>query len=232
MCGGTRRQSGPAPGRRGLSPRVRGNLRRRRRQTRRRRSIPACAGEPSCGWDWGAIGSVYPRVCGGTGRAITILNEDEGLSPRVRGNRAVLVAARHKGRSIPACAGEPTPAICAPSTPSVYPRVCGGTHPGYMRTFNTIGLSPRVRGNRAVHGEQGRPVGSIPACAGEPPGCRRCPGPRGVYPRVCGGTTIRRQAQCWRLGLSPRVRGNRRAPGHADSGFGSIPACAGEPGLL
>ena len=52
----------------------------------------------------------------------------------------------------------------------------------------TIGLSPRVRGNpreltQALHQPR-----SIPACAGEP-GC--APDIRGrqqVYPRVCGGT--------------------------------------------
>ena len=45
-----------------------------------------------------------------------------------------------------------------------------------------------------------------------------------VYPRVCGGTTMRKprsQPPC--SGLSPRVRGNR------PMSYRSIPACAGEP---
>ena len=74
-----------------------------------------------------------------------------------------------------------------------------------------------------------RPVGSIPACAGEPvpayTGCTAI----GVYPRVCGGTkpdsaTARRSA-----GLSPRVRGNRRGRLPVAESTRSIPACAGEP---
>ena len=51
---------------------------------------------------------VYPRVCGGTpmfGTGTVITN---GLSPRVRGNLPTLAAWPPCGRSIPACAGEPS----------------------------------------------------------------------------------------------------------------------------
>ena len=53
-----------------------------------------------------------------------------------------------------------------------------------------LGLSPRVRGNQDVGlgGEQ--EPGSIPACAGEPPGCAASPRMERVYPRVCGGTPV------------------------------------------
>ena len=47
VCGGTAKSFARGQLRRGLSPRVRGNRRRRRRTTPRRGSIPACAGEPS-----------------------------------------------------------------------------------------------------------------------------------------------------------------------------------------
>ena len=50
----------------GLSPRVRGNLRRRYLAGRDVRSIPACAGEPAWGCRRPRMQSVYPRVCGGT----------------------------------------------------------------------------------------------------------------------------------------------------------------------
>ena len=72
-------------------------------------------------------------------------------------------------------------------------------------------------------------IGSIPACAGEPPDALldgwRCP----VYPRVCGGTDVRRRRRPTATGLSPRVRGNlhRKRPRLPD--HRSIPACAGEP---
>ncbi len=52
----------------GLSPRVRGNRRRRRWLTRRSRSIPACAGEPTGHPPRHHLPQVYPRVCGGTTR--------------------------------------------------------------------------------------------------------------------------------------------------------------------
>ena len=112
-----------------LSPRVRGN--RGRGETRRRAepSIPACAGEPIASSPWDSCESVYPRVCGGTGRRIAqtaaprvyprvcggtdfaqwTASVQKGLSPRVRGNRHHRVAAQRPRRSIPACAGEPTP---------------------------------------------------------------------------------------------------------------------------
>ena len=50
-----------------------------------------------------------------------------------------------------------------------------------------------------------------------------------VYPRVYGGTSAKALSTSTRIGLSPRVRGNR-LPRHAgDVVKGSIPACTGEP---
>ena len=112
----------------------------------------------------------------------------------------------------------------------VYPRVCGGTARVGSRGSMYTGLSPRVRGNpestylvaksevypRVCGGTAAgtdpqfqAAIGSIPACAGEPPSehaetggrCRSIPACAGepifsagtvskgsVYPRVCGGT--------------------------------------------
>ena len=49
VCGGTDTQAELEILAKGLSPRVRGNLRRDRVLANRPRSIPACAGEPMCG---------------------------------------------------------------------------------------------------------------------------------------------------------------------------------------
>ena len=71
-------------------------------------SIPACAGEPHVRAQRRYTCRVYPRVCGGTMATGSSFTNQEGLSPRVRGNRVLacgLIAAK---RSIPACAGEPT----------------------------------------------------------------------------------------------------------------------------
>ena len=51
------------------------------------------------------------------------------------------------GRSIPACAGEPSETRERMSWLGVYPRVCGGTPPTGLTYGPIIGLSPRVRGN-------------------------------------------------------------------------------------
>ena len=50
---------------------------------------------------------VYPRVCGGTGRAFLDGASILGLSPRVRGNQLNVQRVRVVIGSIPACAGEP-----------------------------------------------------------------------------------------------------------------------------
>ncbi len=107
VCGGTeslRRQHGDD---RGLSPRVRGNHRYRRRAIRQSRSIPACAGEPFAPLFGAKKNTVYPRVCGGTCPTCSTAVRAAGLSPRVRGNPSAIIPAPVSMRSIPACAGEP-----------------------------------------------------------------------------------------------------------------------------
>ena len=73
--------------------------------------------------------------------------------------------------------------------------------------------------------------GSIPACAGEPRTPSKRLAMRPVYPRVCGGTAMRRDSHAVGGGLSPRVRGNHFLFHRAATLTGSIPACAGEPSL-
>ena len=46
---------------------------------------------------------------------------------------------------------------------------------------------------------------------------------------MCGGTRVTSGLRLPRLGLSPRVRGNRHNDYNGSLGYGSIPACAGEP---
>ena len=111
----------------------------------------------------------------------------------------------------------------------VYPRVCGGTGAVSALPGAVVGLSPRVRGNPPGVRCMMPFTGSIPACAGEPLGRHTCLRHARVYPRVCGGTNT--VAECWQagVGLSPRVRGNRRGSSDVCLVTGSIPACAGEP---
>ena len=163
------------------------------------------------------------RVLGVDGRQV------QGLSPRVRGNRIREPDRTLSERSIPACAGEPVHRRGWCLSTTVYPRVCGGTKSTSETARGIRGLSPRVRGNPGAgsHRKPGR--GSIPACAGEPP--RRRPGREvhAVYPRVCGGTPCASCMSATHTGLSPRVRGNPIRGCSWISWRGSIPACAGEP---
>ena len=172
----------------GLSPRVRGNPPKSSWRTLLTRSIPACAGEPSCFDHCHPPMTVYPRVCGGTVTPSAASITARGLSPRVRGNLLKAIDTHSPFGSIPACAGEPPFRYILMCYLPVYPRVCGGTLSKRMRRQIRKGLSPRVRGNRWESSSRVGCSGSIPACAGEPLGHPTRTHPTSVYPRVCGGT--------------------------------------------
>ena len=233
----------------GLSPRVRGNPKRRADRDTHSGPIPACAGEPYSPCRCPAPPRAYPRVCGGTTLLEAETTSVEGLSPRVRGNRSTpptssrcpglsprvrgnrhpRLRARPRGGPIPACAGEPRPVPEAAAEAGAYPRVCGGTEAASGGRSRGRGLSPRVRGNQGTEGALRLHGGPIPACAGEPAASGPRYGPSTAYPRVCGGT-MRLLVQCQEvLGLSPRVRGNHPEAEAARVEAGPIPACAGEP---
>ena len=232
VCGGTQGQGHGARGGVGLSPRVRGNRNRRAALVSGPGSIPACAGEPSI--PGGGIGgpAVYPRVCGGTTLSVPSRLPGGGLSPRVRGNRPGGAGGGVLRRSIPACAGEPRAADDRIGGIGVYPRVCGGTAAIGHYCPSGRGLSPRVRGNPSATASAPYPVGSIPACAGEPSIGRGINAAAEVYPRVCGGTPVCRTPGRAGWGLSPRVRGNQPPLKIPCAWSWSIPACAGEPTYL
>jgi len=147
VCGGTPRRFSSLVPRAGLSPRVRGNPTFHRALRLCFGSIPACAGEPK-GDPAPASGTrVYPRVCGGTDIELRPPVSSVGLSPRVRGNQALLTDDRGHLGSIPACAGEPARSRGWRARFGVYPRVCGRTRFKRIDPLKQTGLSPRVRGN-------------------------------------------------------------------------------------
>ena len=231
VCGGTATWSIRAIPGGGLSPRVRGNLSPPQVAPVSMRSIPACAGEPPSGAVTSMLPSVYPRVCGGTVYWPVREYTARGLSPRVRGNRPDSRIRISIPGSIPACAGEPAGECRLPCCARVYPRVCGGTSPPSSPRCHAGGLSPRVRGNPARCIQPFHPLGSIPACAGEPDTITLAGGKSAVYPRVCGGTPASGRKCVVGAGLSPRVRGNPLLGRVRVVAAGSIPACAGEPGV-
>ena len=147
-CGGTGTPVSGCFPHGGLSPRLRGNLRRALHPVLPDGSIPAPAGEPHRVGNIKRNGEAYPRACGGTIWSIAIDSPamglspapcggtkelwpdslgDVGLSPRLRGNHGQRRRREGHHRSIPAPAGEPAFRAAAFLASSVYPRACGGT---------------------------------------------------------------------------------------------------------
>ena len=190
-CGGTADVAFLSTKGTGLSPRVRGNPPPAKRGRARNKGLS-------------------PRVRG-TASVPTLPLPTMGLSPRVRGNR--LHAARNvqlRG-SIPARAGEPKGFAPPPLHLAVYPRACGGTPRRNASASVPTGLSPRVRGNHVKQERTNRPLGSIPARAGEPARKASLLTAIAVYPRACGGTSADHTSHSKVQGLSPRVRGTPTA---------------------
>ena len=194
----------------GLSPQVRGNHPPPYDAATDGGSIPAGAGEPRVRARGRARSWVYPRRCGGTDLLRWGLAYRTGLSPQVRGNPREQLQTVADDGSIPAGAGEPPVRPRTPNVSRVYPRRCGGTTVCDRSNACDLGLSPQVRGNRAVPVDHGVRGGSIPAGAGEPVYRRRNRQWYGVYPRRCGGTTRAVLCAAPSSGLSPQVRGNPR----------------------
>ena len=207
-CGGTDGPDLSDAWEQGLSPRLRGNLAPERPEQPRDGSIPAHAGEPPQNTGGYDEQPVYPRACGGTDIGVRRDSGECGLSPRMRGNPTPSKTLPAQLRSIPAHAGEPLGLAVVFQSLAVYPRACGGTVAGRDDDAPTRGLSPRMRGNRALAAYQADDGGSIPAPAGEPTTTRKRPLAGGVYPRACGGTSVRGGPAANVCGLSPRLRGN------------------------
>ena len=229
VCGGTRNDTRPSWGKKGLSPRVWGNLRLRCGRQDHSGSIPTCVGEPSCSDHTDPAHRVYPHVCGGTGGLGGLVLPHQGLSPRVWGNPDDVAQVYPDARSIPTCVGEPGIVSCVEYLHRVYPHVCGGTQQQTFDQGSRLGLSPRVWGNHLARRQQGGQLGSIPTCVGEPRRQHLGLTHTQVYPHVCGGTAMPGDTGRGAAGLSPRVWGNRAGRGSDPPGVGSIPTCVGEP---
>ena len=147
----------------------------------------------------------------------------------MRGNRLLGGRVPQAFGTIPADAGEPCHSVAGEVGQGDYPRGCGGTKAGSAPARMSMGLSPRMRGNRDIRPRFRNTRGTIPADAGEPDAQSLEPTILGDYPRGCGGTWFQWTGRRRVMGLSPRMRGN---PGDFGPGIGrggTIPADAGEP---
>ena len=213
----------------GLSPHARGNRSRSLCHLDHVRSIPACAGKPGSILPVLLPNRVYPRMRGETDSIRTTWYIAKGLSPHARGNLMPTIRPGKMQGSIPACAGKPYPISRSRPRPGVYPRMRGETDQAVVMVLDVAGLSPHARGNLIEPVPVSTIAGSIPACAGKPPGYPP-PLPFGwVYPRMRGETSVKKVEEALAQGLSPHARGNRSGVMYFLPRKGSIPACAGKP---
>ncbi len=111
--------------------------------------------------------SGHPRACGENSRPSTSWDGYCGPSPRVRGERPVVIAGHIRG--------------------SGHPRACGENGVRHLVPYRNCGPSPRVRGELVkVHRKQAPSPGHPRAC-GENPAAplHRLP-PAPGHPRACG----------------------------------------------
>ena len=145
--GGTRLVRGGFVLMMGLSPRTRGNLGSAHLRGIDTGPIPANAGEPARSVHGVPWCRAYPRERGGTLSVEGTLKDDQGLSPRTRGNQPERFRLDSCAGPIPANAGEPTKSRFGRCGARAYPRERGGTRRHRPRLGDHRGLSPRTRGN-------------------------------------------------------------------------------------
>ena len=155
-----------------------------------------------------------------------------GSSPRVRGRRQAATQREHPPGLIPASAGQTAPAISDTTPARAHPRECGADQPQLSKHLVQEGSSPRVRGrpNGVLHLE--KPVGLIPASAGQTLDLWLCVILAWAHPRECGADVQIAQGVKSLQGSSPRVRGRPAACSSPATGDGLIPASAGQTHFL
>ena len=173
----------------GSSPRMRGTPPPRQWRKCRRGIIPAYAGNTRNPNPRKRPPRDHPRVCGEHQSARLGLRSRPGSSPRMRGTRHSLWAARPRPRIIPAYAGNTAANRSAWNGPTDHPRVCGEHH--QLRA-----LRPGQRG-------------IIPAYAGNTILVRRPLESGRDHPRVCGEHPPVSSCDVRAQGSSPRMRGTQ-----------------------
>ena len=216
--------SGPSPLTRGSRPCT---------SARRSRtgSIPAHAGQPSLAHNRPAWARVHPRSRGAA--AIENLQRMDlaGPSPLTRGSRRRAQGPSAPWGSIPAHAGQPAALIAGGAGRRVHPRSRGAAHGDEHLHGRRQGPSPLTRGSHTSIRHADRPMGSIPAHAGQP---RRCGWRRvlpRVHPRSRGAATLSDLSTMLDAGPSPLTRGSLQRRPQRQLLFGSIPAHAGQPAV-
>ena len=191
----------------GSSPRVRGTRDALAIDLAGSRFIPARAGNSALAELAACLTAVHPRACGELPGTLAHCARYCGSSPRVRGTPGTYRGSDHKGRFIPARAGNSEIRPAARAHRSVHPRACGELVWPRSVTCVVAGSSPRVRGTPWSRGIACTPNRFIPACAGNSPAHPGSSRGLPVHPRACGELVIVRAFPQADFGSSPRVRG-------------------------
>ena len=169
----------------------------------------------------------HPRVCGEH-----LINGITGMvgsgsSPRMRGTHPCRAARSSRVGIIPAYAGNTANDAGDRIDVQDHPRVCGEHPIPHVPWHVAQGSSPRMRGTPQPAQLPRHQSGIIPAYAGNTPCMTSIRLTARDHPRVCGEHFLSHFVFAVVAGSSPRMRGT---PGLADcdvSGFGIIPAYAG-----
>ena len=213
----------------GLSPLARGNRHPHQQHEPAPGPIPARAGQPKLQQTRHSGRRAYPRSRGATANQQIMQARMQGLSPLARGNPAMPLETLIVPGPIPARAGQPGMPEPFRSMLWAYPRSRGATSESPPPGKRDAGLSPLARGNQRSARNQTRPVGPIPARAGQPLMGGDVESAGRAYPRSRGATTVNPATTYYAPGLSPLARGNHRPARKLPPNAGPIPARAGQP---
>ena len=180
--------------------------------------IPAYAGNTFAVGPPSSPARDHPRVCGEHIHLRLSRRWMEGSSPRMRGTPCILLTFLCRIGIIPAYAGNTTRPSLTTVSPRDHPRVCG-EHTVFDVFFDTVsGSSPRMRGTRGGAAEPSRPVGIIPAYAGNTLSIGWSSTAVRDHPRVCGEHLPTASVFHPLTGSSPRMRGT-----HSEGYAGACP---------
>ena len=211
----------------GSSPRLRGTRVHEYRQAQGRGIIPALAGNTNRSRVTTDHGGDHPRACGEHQRHQPSLSAGRGSSPRLRGTRD-----RHRGVKImtgiiPALAGNTRRLPMGGGGMREHPRACGEHIPAAECNVFAWGSSPRLRGTHRFNLFSTRPVGIIPALAGNTVRRSRIRIHVVDHPRACGEHSNALPISVAAPGSSPRLRGTHAGLRHPFHQRAIIPALAG-----
>ena len=170
----------------GSSPRMRGTLHDWPIHVVVEGIIPAYAGNTPRPRSKSPLPRDHPRVCGEHSMYPSILRDEWGSSPRMRGTLFVNFFYFRRVGIIPAYAGNTSIGIAVPAELRDHPRVCGEHWSLGNESEELEGSSPRMRGTPAIFVPRTLLIGIIPAYAGNTRyPCSPYPTARD-HPRVCG----------------------------------------------